>query len=205
MTEHCAPHLEWLCGQWTNVATEGLDEYNAALGKPIVKPKASAMELGIAISGDKFYELHVRTSSSYFIERGEFGKPLAVQGGGGQEVRKLCDVSKSGKTMAVGTPGAQVVTIKRMNGGDPDLLMTTAYPELTDAVVCRVFTLKHKWARSNGVGSGHADGDVGMAYRLEGRGPAPQTDADDFFGLDYTCGALGMSSGCYNDCVACDE
>ena len=69
--------------------------------------------------------------------------------------------------------------------------MTTSYPALTDAVVCRVFTLKHKWACVNGVGSGMDNYDVGMAYRLDGGGPAPQTQSDafsfDFMNPCYSC------------------
>ena len=159
------------------------------------------MCLGIAVSGDRFYELHVRSGGEYFIERGEFGKPTVINAAGGVTFDKRCDVSASGKTMAVGTPGAQVVSIKRLSPTDSDLLVTTSYPELTDAVVCRVFTLKHKWSEKNGVGAGHANAETGSAYRLDGPGPRPQTGDDDFFGLDYTCGALGMREGCYAGCV----
>ena len=68
------------------------------------------MALGIAVSGDRFYELHVRSGGEYFIERGEFGKPTVINAAGGATFDKRCDVSASGKTMAVGTPGAQVVS-----------------------------------------------------------------------------------------------
>ena len=62
------------------------------------------MALGIAVSGDRFYELHVRSGGEYFIERGEFGKPTVINAAGGMQFDKRCDVSSSGKTMAVGTP-----------------------------------------------------------------------------------------------------
>ena len=200
MTEHCDAKFEWLCGQWACVATEGLAEYNRALGLKL-PDEAAPMALGIAVSGDRFYELHVRSGGEYFIERGEFGKPTVINAAGGVTFDKRCDVSASGKTMAVGTPGAQVVSIKRLSPTDSDILVTTSYPELTDAVVCRVFTLKHKWSEKNGVGAGHANAETGSAYRLDGPGPRPQTGDDDFFGLDYTCGALGMREGCYAGCV----
>ena len=196
MTEHCAPDLEWLCGQWTHVATEGLDEYNLALGSPVQDTSAPSMDLGIAVSGDKYFEIHVRSNGKYFIERGEFGKPINITNSAFEVLPKLCDVSTSGKTFAAGTPGAQIVQIKRMSPTDPDILMTTSYPTLTDAVVCRVFTLKHKWACVNGVGSGDESGDVGMSYMLDGDGPTPQSSNDDAFDMDAACGA-----GCYT-CVA---
>lgn len=199
MTEHCDAKFEWLCGQWACVATEGLMEYNQALG--LEASEGGPMALGIAVSGDRFYELHVRSAGEYFIERGEFGKATTIHAAGGVTFDKLCDVSSSGRTLAVGTPGAQVVSVKRLSPSDPDLLVTTAYPEVTDAVVCRVFTLKHKWSERNGVGAGHANSETGSAYRLDGEGPRPQTGDDDFFGLDYTCGALGMREGCYSGCV----
>ena len=63
-----------MCGQWACVATEGLAEYNRALGLKL-PDEAAPMALGIAVSGDRFYELHVRSGGEYFIERGEFGKP----------------------------------------------------------------------------------------------------------------------------------
>ena len=114
--------------------------------------KTGKQELGIAVSGDKYFEIHVRANGKYFIERGEFGKPINITNSAFEVLPKLCDVSTSGKTFAAGTPGAQIVQIKRMSPTDPDILMTTSYPTLTDAVVCRVFTLKHKWACVNGVG-----------------------------------------------------
>ena len=138
----------------------------------------------------------MRSNGKYFIERGEFGKPINITNSAFEVLPKLCDVSTSGKTFAAGTPGAQIVQIKRMSPTDPDILMTTSYPTLTDAVVCRVFTLKHKWACVNGVGSGDESGDVGMSYMLDGDGPTPQSSNDDAFDMDAACGA-----GCYT-CVA---
>ena len=112
---------------------------NGDLLPPDVPPdglpdEAAPMALGIAVSGDRFYELHVRSGGEYFIERGEFGKPTVINAAGGVTFDKRCDVSASGRTMAVGTPGAQVVSIKRLSPTDSDLLVTTSYPELTDAV-----------------------------------------------------------------------
>ena len=103
-------------------------------------------------AGDRMELLAIMPCAADVIERGEFGKPTVINAAGGVTFDKRCDVSASGKTMAVGTPGAQVVSIKRLSPTDSDLLVTTSYPELTDAVVCRVFTLKHKWSEKNGVG-----------------------------------------------------
>ena len=76
------------------MATEGLDEYNAALGSPVPDVTPEPMSLGIAISGDKYYELHVRTGGKYFIERGEFGKDTVVKARGAGPVTgtppKIC-------------------------------------------------------------------------------------------------------------------
>ena len=98
--------------------------------------------------------------------------------------------------MAVGTPGAQVVSIKRLSPTDSDLLVTTSYPELTDAVVCRVFTLKHKWSEKNGRRRGPRERRDGLGLpRSTGPGRGRRRATTTF--VDYRRVRARHARGCY--------
>ena len=158
----------------------GLAEYNRALGLKL--PEGARWRFGIAVSGDRFYELHVRSGGEYFIERGEFGKPTVIRGGGvtfdkrspQHQVRRWPGTRRAGRSIRPAADGLRSLRLLRTR-------LTDAPP----AVTLKRMVGEERRRR------GPRERRDGLGYR-QTDGPRPQTGDYDF-GLTAIGGALASA------------